>query len=294
MKRSWDDLIRRHAPDAHDRPADPFEPPVPEHHRALRAVARLHRDGAAPRAALDGGVGPDRRRHPADAQRARLPRRAGAHGGVLLLAAAPLADRAGARGAARPRGEALHPGRRPDPRHAVPGGHHRVLPLAPVDVRGVRRARPRGLAAPLRRAHVLRRRRHPRADAAARGRLLPRASSRRAATRWARSSSTARSPRRSRAPSTEAAAEALAADADGIAKVAARELDLDEEVVRQGAARRGDARRGSGPSSRAARRRRASGWPRPPRSSSPCRASTARSATSRASSRSRACSAAAA
>ncbi len=33
------------------------------------------------------------------------------------------------------------------------------------------------------------------------------------------------------APSTEAAAEALAADADGIAKTAARELDLDEEVV---------------------------------------------------------------
>ncbi|HEV3329193.1 MAG TPA: ArsA-related P-loop ATPase [Acidimicrobiales bacterium] len=33
------------------------------------------------------------------------------------------------------------------------------------------------------------------------------------------------------APSTEAAAEALATDADGIAKTAARELDLDEEVV---------------------------------------------------------------
>ena len=33
-KQSWDDLVRRHAPDAADPRRDPRQPAVPEHHRA--------------------------------------------------------------------------------------------------------------------------------------------------------------------------------------------------------------------------------------------------------------------
>ena len=46
-KQSWDDLVRRHAPDAADPRRHPGQPAVPEHHRQVRAEPRLHRHGAA-------------------------------------------------------------------------------------------------------------------------------------------------------------------------------------------------------------------------------------------------------
>ena len=42
-KQSWDDLVRRHAPDAETVSSDPREPPVPEHLRPVRAEPRVHR-----------------------------------------------------------------------------------------------------------------------------------------------------------------------------------------------------------------------------------------------------------
>ena len=50
-KAGWDELIRRHAPDAEVRDAVLVEPALPEHHQPLRAQPRLPRDGAAARAA---------------------------------------------------------------------------------------------------------------------------------------------------------------------------------------------------------------------------------------------------
>ncbi len=48
-KQSWDDLVRRHAPDrAHGGP-DPGQPALSEHLRAVRPEPRLHRHGAAVR-----------------------------------------------------------------------------------------------------------------------------------------------------------------------------------------------------------------------------------------------------
>ena len=50
-KAGWDELIRRHAPDADGARRGPRQPAVPEHHRPVRAQPRLHRHGAAARAA---------------------------------------------------------------------------------------------------------------------------------------------------------------------------------------------------------------------------------------------------
>ncbi len=86
-KQSWDDLIRTPRARRGDPRADPGQPAVPEHLGPLRAVARLHRHGAALRDPHRGQVRPDRRRHAADAQRARLPRCAAAHGRLLLARA---------------------------------------------------------------------------------------------------------------------------------------------------------------------------------------------------------------
>ncbi len=81
--RSWDDLVRRHAPDPATR-RHPRQPALQEHHRALRAEPRLHRDGAALRDPRPGRVRPHRRRHAAHAERHRLPRGARADGRLLL------------------------------------------------------------------------------------------------------------------------------------------------------------------------------------------------------------------
>ena len=83
----------------------------------VRPEPRLHRHGAALRDPLGGQLRPDRRRHPADAQRPRLPRGARAHGRLLLVPAAallivPYRSRTG-----QPGVPALLPGRRPHPRH---------------------------------------------------------------------------------------------------------------------------------------------------------------------------------
>ena len=86
-KQSWDDLVRRHAPDAAHPRRDPRQPALQEHHRPVRAEPRLHRDGAALRDPRVGHLRPDRRRHAADPERHRLPRGARAHGRLLLAAA---------------------------------------------------------------------------------------------------------------------------------------------------------------------------------------------------------------
>ncbi len=121
-KQSWDDLVRRHAPDAETRDAHPGQPALPEHHRQVRPEPRLHRHGAAVRDPLVGQLRPDRGRHPAHPQRPRLPRGARADGRLLLQPRccgwliAPYRSPPGQR-----RLQALLPGGRPHPRLAVPG-----------------------------------------------------------------------------------------------------------------------------------------------------------------------------
>ena len=139
-KQSWDDLVRRHAPDAADPRRDPRQPALREHHGSLRAEPRLHRDGAAVRHPRVGRLRPPRRRHAADPQRARLPRRTGPHGRVLQQPPPALADRALSVSGDELGLEALLPARRPHPRLAVPPRHRRVLHPLPDDVRRVRRA----------------------------------------------------------------------------------------------------------------------------------------------------------
>ena len=120
----------------------PGQPPLRQHHRALRPEPRLHRHGAALRAAHVGSLRPRRGRHAAVAPRARLPRRARAHGGLLRQPPVALAHRAVAV-PPRQRGvEALLPSGRPGPGLAVPGRHRRVLHAARHDARGVRAAGP--------------------------------------------------------------------------------------------------------------------------------------------------------
>ena len=109
-----------------DRVPHPREPAVHEPHRPLRAESRLHRDGAAVRDPRERRVRPHRHRHPADPQRDRLPRRAGAHGRLLRQPAAALADAAVPRrrqagdARAQRREPALLPDGRPHPREPVP------------------------------------------------------------------------------------------------------------------------------------------------------------------------------
>ncbi len=155
-----------------DPRADPGQSAVPEHLGPLRAVARLHRHGAALRDPHRGQVRPDRGGHAADAQRARLPRCAPAHGRLLLLAPAALVDRALPLAAGEHGVPALLPGGRPHPRHAVPGRHLGVLHLVPVDVRRVRRARRGGHPAALGPTHHLHGRLDPRGHAGPGGRVL--------------------------------------------------------------------------------------------------------------------------
>ena len=139
-KQSWDDLVRLHAPDAATRDAILANPLYQNITGQVRPEPRLRRDGAAVRDPQLGPLRPDRGGHPADPQRPRLPRRARAHGRLLLVAAAAVAHRPVPLPGGRPRLQALLLGRRPHPGHAVPRGHRRVLHPVPVDVRRVRGA----------------------------------------------------------------------------------------------------------------------------------------------------------
>ena len=92
-KQSWDDLVRRHAPDAATREAilgNPLYQNITGKFVAAHdyiAAERLHELDA------ERTLGPDRGRHPAQPPCARLPRGAGPHGGVLRQPAAALAHR---------------------------------------------------------------------------------------------------------------------------------------------------------------------------------------------------------
>ena len=142
-KQSWDDLVRRHAPDA--RPATRSSPTRSTRTSpAVRAEPRLHRHGAALRDPRVGPLRPDHRRHAAHPQRHRLPRGARAHGRLLLQPPAALAHRRRTESRLVNFGvEALLPRRRPHPRLAVPRGHRRVLPPLPDDVRRASSSGPR-------------------------------------------------------------------------------------------------------------------------------------------------------
>ena len=139
-KQSWDDLVRRHAPDAATRRRDPGQPPLRQHHDALREQPRLHRDGAPVRHPRHGRIRPARRGHASLPQRSRLPRCAEADGRVLQQPVAPLAH-----GPLPLAGDdrslsALLPAGRSHPRLAVPAGHRRVLHPLPDDARRLRRS----------------------------------------------------------------------------------------------------------------------------------------------------------
>ncbi len=177
-KASWDDLVLRHAPDEEtayrildNRLYDNLTSRFVQSHDyiAMERLYDLH---------SSGHLRPDRRRHPADPQRDRLPRRTAADGRLLRWAPAAVAHRAvpprrQARGPTRQlRAEALLPSGRPHPRHAVPPGHRRVLPQLRDDVRGLRHPGPGRRAAPARSADDVRGRHHAGGCAAARGGVL--------------------------------------------------------------------------------------------------------------------------
>ena len=130
-----------------DRVPDPREPAVPQPHCALRAESRLHRDGAAVRDPLERCLRPHHHRHPADAERGRLPRRAVSDERVLRGPAAALAHPSVPRGRqarqshAQRREPALLPDGRSHSRQPVPRGHRGVLLELPVHVRRFRRSR---------------------------------------------------------------------------------------------------------------------------------------------------------
>ena len=165
-KQSWDDLIGRHAPDAATRDAILANPLyqnitgkfVQSHdYIAMERLYEIHTSGRydlivvdtpPTRNAIDFLDAPERMADFFSSPAAALAHRA-----------VPVAGR-------RRRVEALLPGRRPDPRHAVPRGHRRVLHPLPDDVRRVRRAGQGGDDAARRRPDVVRGRVHARGRAA--------------------------------------------------------------------------------------------------------------------------------
>ena len=77
-KSTFDDLVAANAATPEQAPAHPRQPLLPQHLRRPVGHAGVHGDGEALRAARAHRLRPRRRRHPADPQRARLPRRAAA------------------------------------------------------------------------------------------------------------------------------------------------------------------------------------------------------------------------
>ena len=156
-KAGWDELIRRHAPNAAVRAsvlANPLYQNITGrfvHSHDYLAMDQLHElhasgrfdliivDTPPSRNALDvlDAPGPDE--------------------GVLRLAAAEVADAAVPVAAVHGGVEALLPSRRSGPRLAVPAGHRRVLHPVPGDGAGIRLPRPRGRAGAGRPAHHVRR-----------------------------------------------------------------------------------------------------------------------------------------
>ena len=83
-KQSWDDLIRRHAPDPQTREQILANPLYQNISGRFVQSPRLHRHGTALRDPLGGEVRPHRGGHAAHSQRARFPRRPAAYGGLLF------------------------------------------------------------------------------------------------------------------------------------------------------------------------------------------------------------------
>ncbi len=149
MKQSWDDLIVRHAPDERTATKILSNPLyqnitgrfVQSHdYIAMERLHELHATGEwdlivvdtpPTRNALDFLDAPSRMEEFFSSR-------------LLRWLIAPGQGRP-----PRARRAPVHPDRRPDPRYAVPRGHRRLLPVAPVDVRWVHRPGPRGLAASL-------------------------------------------------------------------------------------------------------------------------------------------------
>ena len=139
-KQSWDDLIELPRPRPEGAGGDPRQLDLRQHLGPLRPEPRLHRHGAALRDPHVGPLRPDRRRHPADPERHRLPRRPRPHGRVLLQPPAALAHRPGQEPGPVDGLQALLQGGRRHPGLAVPGGHRRVLQPLPDHGAGLRRA----------------------------------------------------------------------------------------------------------------------------------------------------------
>ena len=92
MRRTFDEMVVAALRTREARRRDSGEPVLPDRRHVARGHAGVHGDGEARPAAGRGQVGPGRRRHPAVAQRAGLPRRAEAarqlHGQPAVAAAA--------------------------------------------------------------------------------------------------------------------------------------------------------------------------------------------------------------
>ena len=199
-KRSWDELVLRHAPDEatayrildnrlYHNVTSRF---VQSHdYIAMERLYDMHASGEYDLIVID--TPPTRNAIDFLEAPARMAEFFG--GRLLRWLTMPYRIGGGRGGADVQRGEpALLPDGRPRPRQPVPPGHRRVLPQLPVDVRRVRRARRVGRAAAARPAHDVRGRHHARGRAAARGRdVLPRSSTPATSTS-ARSCSTRRCP----------------------------------------------------------------------------------------------------
>ncbi len=171
-KQSWDDLVRRHAPDAATRDAILANPLyenittrfVSSHdYIAMERLFDIHGTGAYDLLVVDT---------PPSRNAARLPRCAEADGRVLQQPVAPLAH-----GPLPLAGDdrslsALLPAGRSHPRLAVPAGHRRVLHPLPDDARRLRRSREIGAAPARGQPHDLRGGHDARTVAVARGRVL--------------------------------------------------------------------------------------------------------------------------
>ena len=174
-KATFDELVRKHAPDAETPRPDPREPHLPPALQRPGGLPGVHGDGEALRDPPGGPLRLPRPRHAALAQRARLPRRAQAAHAVHRgprHADVHEADRLRHQGG-RPR--QLDGVQRAEARHR-PGPDlrpERVLPGLQRHGRRLPRARQARLRAARRPGDHLRRRLRPAGRADRRGRLLP-------------------------------------------------------------------------------------------------------------------------